>query len=952
MNAPWTKASLTIIAFFVLLVGVVHPVRASMPVTSMNPAGYNSWDYYVFGNGQAIYEILQSIKLLMVPIGGSGTFRSLLIAIALIGGFISIVEAGLSPSKGVEKVLGYFVLLGFILFFTLGARVNVTIDDQASSYFNTVTGVPAIVGVPAAMLSEIGHDLEHSIEKNFSIPDNLKVSTSGMYDVMGQTMQDANKMVISEPYLREDLSGYIENCVVPTIGLGRLSVNSIMDSNNLWSTLSSAASPALVMPVYFPSDSSSTGAGSTLFQQGTLMNCATAYTDISAILNTYGNSLINAQSAAWASSGIMIPFGTAMSAVLSEISSGGGNTLVTSGASPESYILQSALVNTSKQSFQHAAASLGEDPVMLSTAIAQADQIQRSSWYTTVTVFHNMIGYVYIVLQAFVLAIVPIIAALLLLPGMGGKIFMNYIQVLLWLVLWGPLFAVNNFIVAVVGGAHFHNLLVNGLTLQNSAIITQATVNLNLAASFLGTLIPIFAWGVVKGSFGFTEFIMHGMGTAFGQQAGSIAATGNESLGNTSMDNVSMNKYSTAITSDIGYGGVNSGIGAGALSTTAQMGGYSMYEGRKDVTPSRAYKRSYGVTINGKTIKTNSLSSAIAEASAYNEALANKRANVAQAQSAYDKAKQAVTDYSHGRNIGVGVVDNLVNSAASQASEAVRNNLGINVSAGAGISTGSKSPAGADVSGSVNTGAEYQTSQVKTASSGLSVTGVNGTSGSNVMGEKASSISGYKNSESKGASREKQWAQQLSFASRELKEAKESLSQTTEATVSESYTVATSQASLVPVGSVNQNGGKSVTPNPAEQVFTHAPTAKQAKELKRDANTVTTTTANLNQLTHNQVEHLQNGVHGEGLADMRHRVGSGKNNIGSLSEYAPPENTKTNVNAFFDGLNNEFNKEDKQVNTTTNNYEAQINHASSNIHDTTPYGMFWTQFKRSIEVIF
>ena len=561
--------------------------------SGMNPVGYNAWDYYVFGDGPAIYHILQSVKMLMLPWGGGGMFESLLIAIALLGSFLVIVEAGFSPSKGVEKLIGYFLTLAFVVFLTMGARVNVTINDNATGYYNTVTQVPAIVGVPAAVISEIGYKLEQGIEQDFSIPDGLKVSKSGMYDVMGQTLKDANRMVITDPNLKRDLSGYVENCVVPEIGLGRVSVDQLMNSSNLLTTFGAAATPSLLTP-YYPM--SGGGSATSVSQQGSLEQCGTVYTSLKTDVQSYAGALLNAQTAQWQSTGIMIPFGTAMQDVLQEAAAGGGGSPTVGGySSPESYILQSAMINTSRPAFQKAAADLGENPVMLSTAISQADQAQRSSWFTTVTVFHNMMGYVYIVLQAFVLALVPIIAVMLLLPGMGAKIFLNYLQVLLWMVLWGPLFAVENFIVALHGGQQLHNLLAPGLSMMNSAAMSKSTINLNLAASFLGTLIPLLAWGIVKGSFAFTEFIMNGMGTAFGQQAGSIAASGNMSLGNTSLDNVGMNKYSTSLTSDVGDGGVNLGIGAGALSSNAQLGGYGVKAGGVDETLKGSRKLSWAV---------------------------------------------------------------------------------------------------------------------------------------------------------------------------------------------------------------------------------------------------------------------------------------------------------------------------------------------------------------------
>ena len=799
-----------------LLLGMLSSPAAL--ASGMNPVGKNAWDYYVSGNGQAIYDILQSVKMLMLPWGGGGMFQSLLIAIALLGSFLVIIEAGFSPSKGVEKLIGYFITLAFVVFLTMGARVNVTINDNATGYYNTVTDVPAIVGVPASMISEIGYHLEQGIEEDFSIPDGLKVTKSGMYDVMGQTLKDANRMVITDPNLRRNLAGYVENCVVPSIGLGRVSVEQLMSSNNLLSTFSAAATPSLMTP-YYPVGG---GATATSFSdQGTLEQCGTAYGQLSTDVKNYAGALINAQTAQWQSTGVMVPFATAMQDVLQQAASGGGGNPVVSGyGSPEDYILQSALINTSRPAFQKAAADLGENPVMLSTAIAQADQAQRSSWYTTVTVFHNMTGYVYIVLQAFVLALVPIIAVMLLIPGMGAKIFLNYLQVLLWLVLWGPLFALDNFVSAVLTGTDMHNLLAPGLTMLNSAVVKTSTVNMGLAAGFLGTLIPLLAWGIVKGSFAFTEFIMAGMASSFAQQAGSLAATGNVSLGNTSLDNVGMNKYSTSITSDVGDGGAGLGIGAGAMSSNFQLGGYDVMAGKTNETMRGGLQNSYSVQIGNtrmenltrseaESIKTdmaqragvaegfgkdasNGLSSLQSNVDRYGIHTAGQAALAAKAAHDYSEAAKIMSSHGAQGSLGGSVGGGL---------------SGIKAGADAGGSIVGKTEKAKELLGKANEDTSKLLQEQKQYSHGQD------SSTSTGWDDKSSSFSGYR----------QQYDASLSRAHDHLDALSSTVSEMSNVQISQGYTSSESQTMLPAAGLSGEPGGVGVGPGAALDQFAGQP---------------------------------------------------------------------------------------------------------------------------------
>jgi hypothetical protein len=141
--------------------------------------------------------------------------------------------------------------------------------------------------------------------------------------------------------------------------------------------------------------------------------------------------------------------------------------------------------------------------------------------------------------------------------------------------LWMPLLAVVNFIITLFGTQSFSGQIVSGggLTAQNSGVISQSSNNLVLAAEFLGTMVPMLAWGIVNGTLAFTEFIAHGIGSSFAVQAGATAAAGNLSLGNMSMNNNSSNKFNPAMSSTVGAQEVNAFDGAGSGLFSAQLGG-------------------------------------------------------------------------------------------------------------------------------------------------------------------------------------------------------------------------------------------------------------------------------------------------------------------------------------------------------------------------------------------
>jgi hypothetical protein len=278
---------------------------------------------------------------------------------------------------------------------------------------------------------------------------------------------------------------------------------------------------------------------------------------------------------------------------------------------------------------------------MMATSLAQAEQSQKTAWWTAAEIFRNMMGYVYVVLQAFIVAIVPIVVIGLMIPGFGGKIFVSYFQILVWLTLWAPMTSIINFLITIFGGSELQSTLgVSGVSMQNSAVLSEQTNNLVIAAQFLGTLVPILTWGLVKGSMAFTEFITHGIGSSFATQAGAQASTGNLSLGNLSMDNVGMNKYSTVMSAAVGQQQVQAGFGAGHSLSELQAGGTMATANGQNETPS--VNRSMGVKL--KTSHGTSASMSMDEAKGV---IAERKSATSETRDTIEKAGSLLTQASN-----------------------------------------------------------------------------------------------------------------------------------------------------------------------------------------------------------------------------------------------------------------------------------------------------------------
>lgn len=589
-------------------------VLAFLPVLSfgqvLSPNGsQNAWDLYVYGNGRVIGEIFSAIKLMMVPEGGGGGFRNLLLLLSSVGFITLAVAAGFDPGKNFMRMFTYIFVVWFVSFGSTQLKMNVVIHDQVTNNgldnlapIYQQSGVPALVAFPGVLTSLVGKYFAESIETNFVMPGDateLKMAGStgvGQFNLFGKMIKESQQYVITSPELKKTVSQYMVDCTIPAIALGRLvgpgpvvsnsattlkGLEALMGSTNLVETLRSASSPA-ILTKYFPFSAEKRWAeleggvaqGGTMTQAnvstvGALVTCEQAFNYLEEDLEDHAENLVDATSAAWERTGVNVGYQELFKKVLV------GSSLVGSGGQANGYIMQTAMINSMKGSFRQAAIQTGNNEMMQAAALAQAEAAQWSAWSAGFSTFNNMMGYVYTVLQAFIFAITPLIIITLVIPGMGKSIFVNYMQILVWLALWMPTLAIINFLITLfaadsVGGIASAS---GGPSYNNKALITESVNHTMVAAQFLGTMVPLISWGIVKGAMAFTEFISKGIGNNFAEAAGQSAATGNISMNNMSMDNTSLNSFSSVTSAKVGSQGVSTASGIGSSNVTQDLSG-------------------------------------------------------------------------------------------------------------------------------------------------------------------------------------------------------------------------------------------------------------------------------------------------------------------------------------------------------------------------------------------
>lgn len=540
--------------------------------TIIKPPGKSMWEMHVMGNGPVIASVLESVKLVISPDAGGGGFRSLLLFMAILGFCILAIQAGFNPGQNLFKMFGYLFVVWVVSLTTTQMKAHMLVMDPVSRTETAVMNVPAIVAIPAAVVSGVGHYLTTTMQQAYSTAGSNMALTESGFDIFGKIQSDLDSYTISRPELQRSMAAYVSDCVIPAIAQKRVTSTDLMTSPNLMVVLSQAQGDVFLTRYWPVGNSSATP--SSLAIQSTIVTCTEAYKSIATDMEAHAQQMLTASAANWTRSGVMVPYEQMLQTAVEAANIGktdGGGTY----GRPTGIITQKALINTMAGDFRTAAVQTGNNELLMGLQISQAEQSQKSGWVTSAAIFKNMMGYVYTTLQAFIYAIVPIVAVALLIPGLGKKIFVNYGQILVWLTLWEPMLSIVNYLVTLFRIEGMRNAVAGsgGFTVANTWVISEGANNMVIAASFLGTMVPILTWGLVTGAMAFNEFISHGIGSSFAMSAGANAATGTTSLNNANMNNVSNNGYSTAHKSTVGNQSVMAHENAGALTKASDHGG-------------------------------------------------------------------------------------------------------------------------------------------------------------------------------------------------------------------------------------------------------------------------------------------------------------------------------------------------------------------------------------------
>lgn len=481
-----------------------------------------------FGEG---YE--QLFKFIATFMSG-GVFLSLFKISTLLSIIISTVAyvKGRNPLEYAKWFFAYSVVSTLVLM----PKTTVALYELTTGKTRQIANVPHVVAAVAGGVTNIGLGLAEEYESLLTNPDSLTYSKTGML-FGARLMEESHQFRIINDDLREDFNRFFKQCVVGDMRINhKYTPSTLKQSKNIFSLFESGPSP--VRRVRFINSDRKGFSCQEAINDKTLGLKKRLDDEVQSVYKYFGPKI----------------FGTTNADKYSDLfethlkEAGDYYEKVTDSSA--NYVLQNMMINAIREGITQYSATTDSTAGVLNNQFSKTQTQHRAAWNIGFQKAVWFLPLLHSVLLMLCLAVIPIMLAMLILPG-GTRIVKSYVLFLASFQLWPPLFAVLNAVINLWGA---HKIGQYGeITSLNIDSLDQAHQDLAGVAGFLMMSIPFLARGFVSNiGEGFnslaTSMMSHMQGaslSAASEVANASYSLGNSSVHNMSMNNMSANKHDT-----------------------------------------------------------------------------------------------------------------------------------------------------------------------------------------------------------------------------------------------------------------------------------------------------------------------------------------------------------------------------------------------------------------------
>ncbi|MFT3741096.1 MAG: conjugal transfer protein TraG N-terminal domain-containing protein [Gammaproteobacteria bacterium] len=599
-----------------------------------------------YGNGSILREVFNAIAAAMNASTSYGKLIHLAVGLAGAWAMLAFIHR-----RSLVELVRWFALyyLAFYVIFLPKATVNI-IDRVAQGRVYTVDHVPLGLAVLASYTSVIGDGLTQLVEENFSLPDDLRYSQSGMV-FASSIVTAASTFQITDPVFENNLQDFINQCVFYDLLLNKYSAQDLLSTPNIWQFVAENASPARAF-MY--------GQTVVTCKNGVSLLERDWQTAIDQAATQYGARLFPGNTEAKTQLLKYLPLSYNFLTNISEDASG--------------LIQQNMMANAVQNGLLGWSARTNAPAALSSYAFNKSQQQNRISNRTMGDLAAYWLPLLKNVFEGILYGAFIFVFLLLGFP-FGLRVLQQYAYSLLWLQLWAPLYAIINLYASFYAQSHSLGAINSSqgtvLSLATQAGLAQVNADMTGLAGYLSLSVPLIATGIVKGMSSIFSHVAQYVGGSL--QSSAVSAGGEVAGGNLSLGNTHFNTHQANNTA-ANHFDTNARTSTGMM--TSQMPGGSLLSftaSGSEVMNNQPAISSLGTSINlASAIRTTAMQQADV---AYSEALSHQQSY----SESISQAKRQVLELSQqqglSQSIGESIVVSDSKSQMTALSEVAQNSI-------------------------------------------------------------------------------------------------------------------------------------------------------------------------------------------------------------------------------------------------------------------------------------
>lgn len=474
---------------------------------------------YTYGGGDILYNIFQGVAKLH----NGGVLKQLFAIGGMMGLTMAVIKAFFSHQSVGELVKTWFLplVIGYGLFFM--PKSQVFIKDIITQSEKSVANVPYGLALVSKLSSGLGYQITRAIESALRIPDKLSYNNTGHIFGAEHMMEIAN-FTWTDPTAEQNMRNFVVNCITYDVMLGRYSIDNLKNKVDLWPFIRDATSKN--RGIYWIQKDDER------FPTATYCSCREAATKLDH----------NIQTEVAVKKKIFQHMPIAFQA-LTGISE-----------SAETLLRQQIMLHSFVEGVETKASSLG---LGHDFAVQRAYLQQQSTMMIAGGLAGKSVVITRVIFEALILVSFIFVIPMLAFP-MGIRTFVRWAEMVAWINLWPPAYAVLNFILQSAAKSRSEQILKfqdtwtglggvgKGLSLATATPLANLYTDMVAYAGWASLFVPVLAYMILKGGMSSFVHIAGNMMQASQGAAGAAAqeqVTGNYSYGNVSMGNT---QYNTA----------------------------------------------------------------------------------------------------------------------------------------------------------------------------------------------------------------------------------------------------------------------------------------------------------------------------------------------------------------------------------------------------------------------